>query len=237
MLYVASLVVSFVFFFLSVGVLAGNGANVVVPYVSLAIAIALSLSTLIVGIVKTRKPGFQQTKDNPYKPTVQMHSEKPAMPVIQVPSEEPVITAQPVKNEQKEQKFENTYLKPNIKPTEQPITQPFSYQKMQENTTNPKAEEKERIKEPSKIVENPSAKKNAVKSTSNEKTIPKNETTKENKGPLTCPKCNKQFSQPIFMANYNDPQQPKLIAHCPYCDQTLDIKQNNSEEELLKKYF
>jgi hypothetical protein len=40
------------------------------------------------------------------------------------------------------------------------------------------------------------------------------------------------------MVNYDENKQPKLVAHCPYCDQALDIKQKNSEEEeLLKKYF
>ena len=108
---------------------------------------------------------------------------------------------------------------------------------MQENTAKPKAEEKEQPKEPPKPVEKPSAKKNTVKLTSDEKTITDQQTTEGNKGMFNCPSCKKGFSQPIFMANYSDPNQPKLIAHCPYCDQTLDIKQKKpEEEELLKKY-
>ena len=64
------------------------------------------------------------------------------------------------------------------------------------------------------------------------------ETVKGTNGRLTCPKCMKEFSQPIFMVSYDEFKQTRLVAHCPYCDQALDIKQEHSEEEeLLKKYF
>lgn len=171
-----------------------------------------------------------------------MPSEKPVTPVIQVHSKEPVIAAYSTKNVREEQKDENHYSKLKVEePRKQLITQPFSYQKIQERIDIPKAEIKNPINEPSKIIqktpEKTPEKKNTVISTVEEKTIAYQEIVKDNKGTFSCPKCKKQFSQPIFMANYTDSKQPKLVAHCPYCDQTFDIKQNDSEEELLKKYF
>jgi hypothetical protein len=37
---------------------------------------------------------------------------------------------------------------------------------------------------------------------------------------LSCPNCKKQFSTPLFMLEYVQ-SKPKLVGHCPYCDQTL----------------
>ena len=81
-LYVLSLIASFVLFFLSVGVLMGNTTSVVVPYISLTIAIALSLSTLILGIFRKPKTEFQKTttETKPIVPSVKA-------PIIQAPVE------------------------------------------------------------------------------------------------------------------------------------------------------
>jgi uncharacterized Zn-finger protein len=44
---------------------------------------------------------------------------------------------------------------------------------------------------------------------------------KEEKGRLTCPTCKKEFSTPLFTLEYAA-STPKLIRHCPYCDQPID---------------
>ena len=59
----------------------------------------------------------------------------------------------------------------------------------------------------------------------------------QQEGMFTCPKCSKEFSQPIFMADYSEPNHPQLIGHCPYCDQSLGSKQESTTVEAVwKKY-
>lgn len=48
-----------------------------------------------------------------------------------------------------------------------------------------------------------------------------NQSVKEGKGRLTCPTCKKEFSTPLFTLDY-EASTPKLIRHCPYCDQPID---------------
>ena len=57
-------------------------------------------------------------------------------------------------------------------------------------------------------------------------------------GKLKCPSCSKEFSQPILMADYNNSNQPDLIAHCPYCFKPLGSSQKSlSDKESWKKYI
>ena len=44
---------------------------------------------------------------------------------------------------------------------------------------------------------------------------------KEGKSRFTCPNCKKEFSTPLFTLEYAATG-PKLIRHCPYCDQRID---------------
>jgi uncharacterized Zn-finger protein len=44
---------------------------------------------------------------------------------------------------------------------------------------------------------------------------------KEKKSRFTCPTCKKEFSTPLFTLEYAATG-PKLIRHCPYCDQRID---------------
>ncbi len=227
MLYVTSLAASFVLFFVAVGLLLGNQAgNVLVPYAALFTAIALSSSTLIISVVKKRKNVLHQTE------------RKPFIPSAPLPIEKPVIVASPARKEQVVQKVANSYLEHKIKSTELFSAEPFHYRKtLESSTTKPKSEVSERIEEPFNAIEKTSAKKEMSSPITDEKTMPDQETVKGKNGLLTCPKCKKEFSQPIFMVSYSDSKQPKLVAHCPYCDQKLEIVQKTSEEELLKKYF
>jgi hypothetical protein len=50
------------------------------------------------------------------------------------------------------------------------------------------------------------------------------------KDKITCPACNKEFSIPVFMLDYTG-LKPKLVRHCPYCDQVLDSEQKTIEED------
>ncbi len=183
--YVLSLIVSFVLFFLSVGVLVANGTNVVVPYISLSIAIALSLATLIVGVVRTQKPVFQQPQSQPVTPTLQV-------PYLQKPVEKPVavvsspkneqIDDSPAKNEETAQKVANNYGETKIEPIDQLITPPADIQKIQENsiaqpTIETKTEDQKTIKPPEKAR----TKRNTVKSTPTKKTAAKRAKAKARK--------------------------------------------------------
>jgi uncharacterized protein YbaR (Trm112 family) len=51
-----------------------------------------------------------------------------------------------------------------------------------------------------------------------------------NKDKITCPACKKEFSIPVFMLDYTG-LKPRLVRHCPYCDQTLDLEQETDMEE------
>jgi hypothetical protein len=158
-LYVLSLITSFVLFFLSVGVLAGNGANVVVPYVSLSIAIALSLSTLIVGVIRTQKVSLQQMQANP------------AM-FVQAPVQKPVAVfasvVAPVKNEPIIQKVENNYREQKIEPMNVLITLPEN-KKQEVVIAHPASETKTEDQKIIKPIEKTPPRINAVKSPASKK--------------------------------------------------------------------
>lgn len=229
--YIISLVVSFVLFFLAFGLIITSTPGIIVPYAALFAAIALSSSTLMIAAVKSRNKTSDQTKP------------EPIVLIPQVLNEKPVVATQPVKEEQKVQKVENNYralkVESKVESTELYTAEPFHYGKTkQSGIAKPKIEVNEAIEEPSKPLKKTDAKKNIAKSTSDEKAKADQETVKGVNGKFTCPKCSKEFGQPIFMVSYDELKQPKLVAHCPYCDQALNIKQKNSEEEeLLKKYF
>lgn len=186
-LYVLSLIASFVLFFLSVGVLMGNTTSVVVPYISLTIAIALSLSTLILGVFRKPKTEFQKTttETKPIVPSVKA-------PIIQAPVEKPVVVdnsdkteqigAIPVNNEPRVQVIENNFREQKIEPIEQLITVPEEIQKIEESTVvQPKIEVNQSIKKPIEPAQKASAKRKAAKSNRNKKTVAKQETIKEKK--------------------------------------------------------
>jgi hypothetical protein len=49
----------------------------------------------------------------------------------------------------------------------------------------------------------------------------------EVKGRLACPTCKKEFRTPLFTLEYAG-STPKLIKHCPYCDQPLEQQQRST---------
>jgi len=191
-LYILSLIFSFVFFFLSVGILIGDGANLLVPYISLTIAVALSLATLIVSFFRNQRTVgrpqrsvFQQTDSQPVTPTIEV-------PSTQVPKEEPVVVASPAiseqidatpaKSEEIVQKAPNNYGEEKIEPIEQLVTLPVDNQQTPETVVaqpiiEAKAED-QKIIEP---AEQTPIKRNAVKSTPTKKTAPKRAKTNTRK--------------------------------------------------------
>lgn len=63
------------------------------------------------------------------------------------------------------------------------------------------------------------------------------EIKEETKGKIACSICGKEFSQPLLMADYSVPNQPDLIAHCPYCFKPLNSNNKTpTNEESWKKY-
>jgi uncharacterized Zn-finger protein len=60
------------------------------------------------------------------------------------------------------------------------------------------------------------------------------EAIKEQNDRFTCPTCKKEFSKPLFMLEYAA-STPKLIRHCPYCDQPIDQQQEDTAEEDQRK--
>ena len=70
-----------------------------------------------------------------------------------------------------------------------------------------------------------------------EKTMVAEEAKVEKSGKTKCSSCGKEFSQPLLMADYSNPDQPGLVPHCPYCFKPTASKQKDSaDEETWKKY-
>ena len=64
------------------------------------------------------------------------------------------------------------------------------------------------------------------------------EAKEEKKGKMNCSNCNKEFSQPLLMADYSKPNQPDLVAHCTYCFKLLSSKQKSkTDKEAWKNMF
>jgi hypothetical protein len=59
----------------------------------------------------------------------------------------------------------------------------------------------------------------------------------EKNGKIQCSNCSKEFSQPLLMADYSNPNQPDLVPHCPYCFKPTASRQKDSaDEQAWKKY-
>ncbi len=56
-------------------------------------------------------------------------------------------------------------------------------------------------------------------------------------GKLKCHSCGKEFSQPILMADYSNPDQPDLVPHCPYCFKPLNSQLEVTTEEIAYKKY
>ncbi len=114
----------------------------------------------------------------------------------------------------------------NIKPTNQTLvraTLVTNTPKMNNKSKEYKIEQKnEPPKQPIiKITEQTTQKTIYPTVEQNKTNSQKIETSKPMNGKLTCSNCKKEFSTPLFMLEYIQ-SKPKLVRHCPYCDQPLD---------------
>jgi hypothetical protein len=96
--------------------------------------------------------------------------------------------------------------------------------KIEENKTEQK---KEPIKQPIIQLTEQSAAQRLTQPTLNKTNNQKIDTNKPVNGKLTCSNCKKQFSTPLFMLEYVQ-SKPKLVGHCPYCDQPLKNSQKDA---------
>ena len=128
--------------------------------------------------------------------------------------------------------FPETHNKPvifrtNKAPNEAPVrvTPPTNNQKITSNTETDKPEQKNQsAKQPIIQLTEQSAAQRLTQPTLNKTNNQQIDTNKPVNGKLTCTNCKKQFSTPLFMLEYVQ-SKPKLVGHCPYCDQPLKNSQ------------
>ena len=171
--------------------------------------------------LKLEQPSLQPVKQPSIQPkehpTPQIEKKPSASPIPKKPhTENPVPTPEPkeTKNDTDPQ-------------TKQPDPQPVKPHPTQIKDEQTVQVEKKLAAEPAVIdvhIEKPV-------SSSLEKREMKN-------GKLKCQSCGKEFSQPILMADYGNPDQPDLVPHCPYCFKPLNAQLEFTTEEIAyKKYI
>ena len=182
-------------------------------YAAAVAAAALTVIALTFSFIGKRKSAMPKTLDKPLIRTAKI--EKPAPSIVQPPvkMEKTPRTAKP--------EIRNSYLQtkqPTVQPTKQPPTQSKS--------------------EPTVQIEKKPMIPPTVKQLDIKKPVLTPLETKETKnGKLKCQNCSKEFSQPILMADYSNPNQPDLVPHCPYCFKPLSSQQKvAADEEAWKKY-
>jgi uncharacterized Zn-finger protein len=159
-----------------------NTAHEVVTYVAITVAIALSVITLTVTLIKKRKLELPQ-----------LHN-KPVIRIIKTPDEALARVSMPINALKTTGDSENSIVKQKNQQATQPVIK-LTNQSRVETASQPY------------IVKN--------------STINQEVGVEEKKDRLTCPACKKEFCTPLFMLEYAA-SGPKLIRHCPYCDQPID---------------
>ena len=170
--------------------------------------------------LKLEQPSLQPVKQPSIQPkehpTPQIEKKPSASPIPKKPhTENPVPTQEPkeTKNDTDPQ-------------TKQPDPQPVKPHPTQIKDKQTVQVEKKLAAEPAVIdvhIEKPV-------SSSLEKREMKN-------GKLKCQSCGKEFSQPILMADYGNPDQPDLVPHCPYCFKPLNAQLEFTTEEIAYKKY
>ena len=170
--------------------------------------------------LKLEQPSLQPVKQPSIQPkehpTPQVEKKPSASPIPKKPqTENPVPTPEPkeTKNDTDPQ-------------TKQPDPQPVKPHPTQIKDEQTVQVEKKLAAEPAVIdvhIEKPV-------SSSLEKRETKN-------GKLKCQSCGKEFSQPILMADYGNPDQPDLVPHCPYCFKPLNAQLELTTEEMAYKKY
>ena len=170
--------------------------------------------------LKLEQPSLQPVKQPSIQPkehpTPQIEKKPSASPIPKKPqTENPVPTPEP-----KETK-NDTYPQ-----TKQPDPQPVKSDPTQ-------IEEEQTFQVEKKIAAVPAAKDAHI-----EKPVSSPLEKRETKnGKLKCQSCGKEFTQPILMADYGNPDQPDLIPHCPYCFKPLNAQLEFTTEEIAYKKY
>jgi hypothetical protein len=193
-----------------------------IMYGAVGVAVTLAMITLVLTFVGKRKHSLSL-------PNVPLQVVKKVSPApIEVTS--PVILREIAKDfEPKDLKFNYLSSKSATSPqiNKQSISKPVS--KSESSYLSPKSvcvsqTNKQQVAQhipPTKI----------------EKTTVAKEAKLEKSDKTKCSSCSKEFSQPLLMADYSNPNQPGLVPHCPYCFKPTVSKQKDSaDEETWKKY-
>jgi hypothetical protein len=179
-------------------------------YGAIIIAVATTITILALSFAKKRESTFQKGRDKPFFKT-------PKVPKLDLTTIQPT----PIQ----------TIMPKNLKHPE--ITAKKSEYTLPTKVST-QASQKPILKTSSQSISPGAACKPDVEKSDSVREEPKDS---EN-GKLKCPSCSKEFSQPILMADYNNSNQPDLIAHCPYCFKPLGSSQKSlSDKESWKKYI
>ena len=198
--------------------------------------------------LKLEQPSLQPVKQPSIQPkehpTPQIEKKPSASPIPKKPhTENPVPTQEPkeTKNDtdpQTKQPDPQPVKQPSIQPKEHPtpqvekkpsaspILQPIKPHSIQ-------IEEEQTVQVEKKLAVEP-----AVMDVHIEKPVSSSLEKRETKnGKLKCQSCGKEFSQPILMADYGNPDQPDLVPHCPYCFKPLNAQLEFTTEEIAYKKY
>jgi len=193
-----------------------------VMYGAVGVAVTLAMITLVLTFVGKRKRSLSL-------PSVPLQVAKTVSPVpIKVTS--PVSVQKTVKKSEPEAK-KNSYLSSKSATAPQINKQPVLKPKSSYLLPKPPAASQTN-KPPVQPVAHPGPSPKIEKITAAQP-----EAKVEKNGKIKCSDCSKEFSQPLLMADYSNPNQPDLVPHCPYCFKpTASRQKDNADEEAWKKY-
>jgi hypothetical protein len=119
------------------------------------------------------------------------------------------------------------FEKPLFTPQQPKVVKTDSYLQARQPTVQP-------VKpQPTPIREEPTVKHSCI----DKPVLSSKESRDVKNGKLKCQSCGKEFSQPILMADYSNPDQPDLVPHCPYCFKPLNSQLEVTTEEIAYKKY
>jgi hypothetical protein len=198
--------------------------------------------------LKLEQPSPQPVKQPSIQPkehpTPQIEKKQSESPIPKKPkTENPVPTPEPkeTKNDthpQTKQPDPQPVKQPSIQPKEHPTPQ-IEKKQSESPILQPIKPHSTQIKDEQTIqVEKKLAAEPAVMDVHIEKPVSSSLEKRETKnGKLKCQSCGKEFSQPILMADYGNPDQPDLVPHCPYCFKPLNEQLEFTTEEIAYKKY
>jgi hypothetical protein len=229
--------------FANVAALGILAAPQLIIYAAIIIAVALTIATLTLSLIGKRKLMFFKQTNLPFN-TTKIKSKVQSQVNAQKNTKTPFpkigkLQASPLKQEtiQINKQITQKFFQPNPKKPEEQKN--IENKSVKENIERDSAEQlylshKQTTVQMDKELENKTVAEPSIEKL---KSAQQEAVREEKKGKLSCPICNKEFSQPMLMADYSVANQPTLVAHCPYCFQPLSSKQNNTtDKEAWAKY-